>query len=495
MYRSVITIIIIVLTMLITLSGCKTNSSEKDSYKQQHIPVIDNVQYIKISKHDESVHLSHFDQEVLDAILQGLIVDAKPSFIDDPEHVGEMYSMEVVSDTASITYKVNDLRYTDAQDSSVKLYATIEDNQSLAWELPSAWMRMLLKENPTGATEPLLHVSINENSNSVIVLANRDMKRNSVYQAIKDTVTFTGKQEERKLDYSVHITDPQRFVVRFNTLEEKEAVYFRLDAVQTLSGESFAGDRPSYRNQVILYGKPTFQGLRWVDMHGEAVREQRLDSALLLQPIRNANQQQTSLMVYDTQDRQTLINLDTGETKPIHIKQWPGAENGYGNDYGTSVLFTDQVLDGTSYVVKGNRYIYRYSASDDVDELQKIYDSDRPIYGIATSPDNCRIAILVPSDPSIGPEADLIVMDEEGHILFIKERASYVGHSEGFLFVYPMTWLNEQTIVVPIIGLGEDSFYRGKAYIHLNEDKTELEADILLPDAALSLLETVVGDI
>lgn len=485
-------IMIIMLAILVTVTGCKT-PEEATNNDHDLFPVIEDVRSIKVLRDDGTNMIIHSTQEgKIEKLLQGLLNDAKPSYIDDPEPFGQIYKVEMMSDSISQTYTVNDLRLTDSLESSVKIYAETNEDHSLAWDLPTSWIQLLLNEQDKANTEPSLYVSTNELSNSVIVLSNRNMMRSSVGKAIEATLTISGLQSDKMPDYSIFWTDPQRFVVRFNNLSAKENVYFRLDDVQAESGESFASESQPIRNQVVLYEKSAFQGLRWVKQQGLIMREQGLDSATLLQPVWTDAQKKNSLIVYDIDDSQRLINLDTGDTKPVQIKQWPEDENSYGNDYGSSVLFSDRSVDGSSYVVKGNHIVYRYSEPD---VLQKLYVSDQPIYGIAASPDNSKIAILVPSDSFIGSSADLIVFDEEGNELFREEKASFIGHSDGFLFVYPMTWENDHTIVVPIIGKGDEAFFQGKAYVHAEDGTIEKEANKTLPIDAMNLLKKVVGEL
>ncbi|WP_222125152.1 hypothetical protein, partial [Bacillus pumilus] len=82
--------------------------------------------------------------------------------------------------------------------------------------------------------------------------------------------------------------------------------------------------------------------------------------------------------------------------------------------------------------------------------FQELYESARPVYGIAASPDNDRLARLVASDDTFGPDADLIVLDRDGNQLLNRPRASYLSHSDGFLFIYPLAWNDNETVTVPV---------------------------------------------
>ncbi|MDQ0062663.1 hypothetical protein J2T14_004863 [Paenibacillus harenae] len=43
----------------------------------------------------------------------------------------------------------------------------------------------------------------------------------------------------------------------------------------------------------------------------------------------------------------------------------------------------------------------------------------------------------------------MIILSDKGKVLCNKEKAAYVLHSDGFLFVYPKAWIDSHTIAVP----------------------------------------------
>ncbi|MBB3127291.1 hypothetical protein FHS19_001945 [Paenibacillus rhizosphaerae] len=97
------------------------------------------------------------------------------------------------------------------------------------------------------------------------------------------------------------------------------------------------------------------------------------------------------------------------------------------------------------------------------------------------------MALLVASDDTFGPDADLIVLDRDGNKLLHRPRASYLSHSDGFLFIYPLVWNDNETVKVPVDGYKEGRS-RGVLHIRLNREGASYETDPLLPAAAWRIL-------
>ncbi|BBH21771.1 hypothetical protein Back11_31160 [Paenibacillus baekrokdamisoli] len=478
---------ILLILVLLFAAGCKNTEPEVEK-PDPMFPVMERVKSVAVTNDEGTEVLANLEnEEVIAALLLGLH-DAVPSYIEDPEPSGKLLKVKMTNESATQTYTVNDLRETDSLDYSVKIYVDNSDGPSRAWVLPTAWARLLLGYDSSMNEEPLLYASVNTLSNSVVVQSNRNMNRDSVDKAIKDTLVTSMMETNDQLDYHIYWSDPQRFVIRFAKVGEGNSLLFRLDGVMAETGESFASKSQPFRNQVIVYGKSS--GLRWVNTNREIEREQKYDSAVLIQPIWSDNQQD-SLLVYHHNDSQSLIKLSTGDIHAMNLTEWPQLKKGYGNDYGTGVLYADRFTSGMSYAVKENKTVYRVNSR--TGEASKLYVSEKPIYGIAASPDNKRVAILVSSDSIISSFADLIVLNSLGKEIFRKNKASFSGHSDGFLFVYPISWLDNHRIGVIFQGKGDEEFLRGKAYINIEDASMKKEADVSLPDEAMQLLENYIG--
>ncbi|MBP1993760.1 hypothetical protein [Paenibacillus eucommiae] len=483
--------VILIFVILLSAAGCKdTEQGVENPNPDNAFPVMEHVQSVKVMNNNGSEVIFELNEEEdIVALLQGL-QDAVPSYIDDPEPNGRLYKVEMKNELTTQTYTVNDLRETDSLDFSVKIYTESSEGQGQAWELSSAWIRLLLGYT-SAIVEPLLYVSTNEDSSSVIVQSTLSLDRGSVEKAIKDTLITSVAVSGGQPQYHIYWSDSQRFVVRFPNLEEGTSVHFRLDGVLSETGVSFASESQPIRNLAVLNSQKPLKGLKWVNINSEIIREQKLESAVLIQPIWTDNQDKDSILVYHPDDSQSLIQLSTGDLKSINIREWPDLEEVYGNDYGTNVLFSDRFVEEKSYAVKGNRTVY--SVNRKTGEAKKLYSSEKPIYGMASSPDSNRIAILVSSESFIGPFADLIVINKEGKEIFRKKEASYVGHSDGFLFVYPMTWVDDQTIGVPYRWKDEDRYVSGNSYIHIKDASIKNEEEVTLPNEAIELLEQYTG--
>lgn len=110
---------------------------------------------------------------------------------------------------------------------------------------------------------------------------------------------------------------------------------------------------------------------------------------------------------------------------------------------------------------------------------------------MAASPSGDRIALLTASDEYIGPEADLLLLNSKGRKLASWPRAAYMSHSDGFLFPYPLTWPDEDTVAVPISGRGD--MVHGKAFVDVKRGTVRTVSDPELPAAAMELLARKIG--
>ncbi|KAE9084354.1 hypothetical protein PF010_g20863 [Phytophthora fragariae] len=462
----------------------------RDAGSRSDLPIIDPDQIIAVvlKNPDQSLAVERTDAQEIASILQGLKV-AKPSYIDDPEPSGShQYILQIKSKKTVQTFTVNDLRDTDTLDAGVKLYGSGADGVK-AWSLTSAWLRQLLGDSGT-EDGPHLYVTLHEDSGSAVIQANQDMNRESVAKAIETTLSYSAGGEALP-SYQLYWSDSQRFVVRFANLAKGTSVRFLLDGATTASGQSFAGKSEPLRNQVIVNAVSSFSGLRWIGTDSKTIRKLPMQSSVLLQPVYAKDNKTDAVLAYSSGDTLNRIDLASGELKSVAVPKWPGKEQPFGNDYGTHLLFSDRSGGNMVYAVYGNRVLY--AVNRETGKATKLYVSARPIYGIAASPDNSKVAILIASDPFTGADADLAVFDKTGKKLFGSKKAAYVSHSDGFLFVYGMKWTDDKTIAVPLIGSGNAGFSRGKTYIHLQNGTRHSEADAILTQEAAKLLKAASG--
>ncbi len=339
--------------------------------------------------------------------------------------------------------------------------------------------------------EPLLYTQIDDVAGTVTVTANTEVNRHSVEEEVASSWWVTAPSGASKVDYDIEFRTDKAFVVRITGLEVVESVYFNLNGVMSEAGQSFAQDNAS-RNEVIVTGKQQLQRLKWLDGKGELVRELPLSSALMIQSVDTDSQAGNEALAVYSHGSQRLVQAESGEAADSGLVNWAGTVEPYGNDYGSAILYADRWSGDVVYGIYGNREVF--SANRATGELNKHYVSEKPIYGIASSPDGGRFAILVPSDEFVGPEADLIVFDRSGKEQWRKNKAAFSGHSEGFVFPYAMSWPEENTIVVPTEIEGDDRSYRGKAFVSLIGDKVIKQRNEALPEDVFNSFSKEIGE-
>ncbi|MDO7907771.1 hypothetical protein Q5741_15270 [Paenibacillus sp. JX-17] len=235
-----------------------------------------------------------------------------------------------------------------------------------------------------------------------------------------------------------------------------------------------------------LAPREDFYGVRLVQKNGSVVTEWPSPSYIMYQPVWNRySGSDPQMLVYSSDGKPPSILLPDGTTSALAEPRWAKAKKDFGNDYGQNVQYADRIVDNQTFAVKGNRTLYKVNLT--TSETVKLYESKNPIYGVAASPDNSRVALLVASDSFLGPDADLIVLDEAGRKQYSKARASYLSHSDGLLYIYPFSWKDNATVAVPVDGYKENRS-RGKDYIQVDRNETFYQADEQLPVEVKRLL-------
>ncbi|WNS45617.1 hypothetical protein [Paenibacillus sp. MMS20-IR301] len=236
----------------------------------------------------------------------------------------------------------------------------------------------------------------------------------------------------------------------------------------------------------------SFLGVRLIGKQGNIIQEWAADNINLFQPVQTGHGQEAQLFIYRMANEQPELLLEDGTLMSWPAPDWTGAETGYGNDYGNNVLYADRLLNDEIFAVNGNRTLYLVNIKSGA--AQKLYSAERPIYGMSASPDNSMAALLVASEPYIGPNADLIVLDRKGNSLVNIQKASVQSHSDGFLFIYPMAWKDPVTLAVPAGGY-EQYGNGGVNLVNIQTRQMEFREKPALSPDLLHLFEEAAGQV
>lgn len=468
------------------LLGC--SNKKTDDNKPQLIPLFDDVQLVSVLTRDDTIIIEHQKPSIISKLLQGM-KEAQPSYIGDPEQSGNFYKLVLTGSGESQTFSVNDLRDTNAN-LSAKLYAELPGNEhAVAWSLPTAWIQLLL-DSKINEEEPRLLFTIDEDSDSVTLVANRDMNQPTLKEAIVSNLSVRSDDDRPLLEYKLDWTDARRAVIRFPNLPQGSLVEFTLDGTETTAGEIFQIYTPQGNRMIAVHEGPAWSGLRWVNTTGKVVREHGFDSAAIIEPAVNKEAEQ-SIIIYNHDDTAYLLNAESGDIKDITIYDWDNPKEKYRSDYGVGTLYSYSEEDAL-YVAQGLETVYHVNLIDGL--KTPIYESDRAIYGMASSPSGTHIAILVSSDLYLGSYADLVVIDAKGKIVSQFSKVAYMGHSDGWHFIYPVMWIDNDTITVPLVGSPDDSFLRGSAFIHYKNGLLSKEDSIEMPVEVVTILKSLIGE-
>jgi len=487
--------VLFLLAIVMILQACSKHKAIEEtpvSSPMVDIPLIKDTQTITVFDPDGKLIAEHREPDVINELLQGM-KEARPSYIGDPEQSGDLYQLVLAGNDKSRTFSVNDLRKTNALDVSVKLYATISDEeQAKAWSLNTSWIQRLL-DAQVNDEEPELLVTLDEDNDSATLVANRDIDQQSLREAIESTLIVRSSDDDASAEFTMNWTDSRRVVLRFPDLPQGATVEFRMEGTETHDGEPFQIRSPQDGKVLTLRQGSAWSGLRWVDTTGRTVHEHGFHSGVMIQPLRYREFDQ-EIVIYNNDNITYLFDPDKREIKDISIPEWADDKEEYRSDDGVDRLYSYSAEKDILYVAKGLQTIYRVNPADGT--KQAIYESDRPIYGMASSPNGEHIAILLDSELNLGPYADLLVIDDKGKIVSEFTKAAYSGHSDGWHFIYPVRWVDDETIAVPLIGSSGESFFRGKALFYLKKGLLSKEATpATLPEDAVALLKSSIDEL
>jgi hypothetical protein len=244
-------VLLFMLVIVTILQACSKADVEQET--PIAIPLFEETQTITVFNRDKTLVMEHKDPEVINKLLQGM-KEAMPSYIGDPEQSGNLYEIVLTSGNESRTFSVNDLSGTNVTDVSAKLYAKLPGQEhAVAWSLSKAWIQLLLNPDIEDA-EPELHVTIDEDSDSAIMTANREIERQSLEDAIESTLYVGMNNVDDSPEYTISWTDNRRVVIRFPDLPEGGTVEFIPEGAKSTEGEVFQVVSQQGSRVVVIHG-------------------------------------------------------------------------------------------------------------------------------------------------------------------------------------------------------------------------------------------------
>ncbi|QUL54343.1 PD40 domain-containing protein [Paenibacillus tritici] len=302
--------------------------------------------------------------------------------------------------------------------------------------------------------EPFLYIEqlnvIGGSGQLVQVKSNSDINQASLEQALKNSLQTSDPQIEFR--YTLEWESPRFVQIRLHM--DENSTYsgtFNLDETTTTGGQTYASAEQPFRNTVIVSSRSD-QGS--ILFRGIVSGTQRVVPGWKTGWVKTIHNQESAVpsFLFYGQEEHHLVQAMTGHT--LDLPSFSLEKGSYGNDYGYHEMYSDRFYPGFTYMVSGNKTLYRVDLKDFT--RKQLHTFNKPVYGMSSSPDGTRIAVLTAHDDYIGPGADLLVLDEKGNTLLSRENAVYLSHSDGFLFVYPLTWEDDSILLLPADS-GEDN--------------------------------------
>ncbi|MEK3900787.1 hypothetical protein [Paenibacillus sp. FSL R7-0179] len=295
--------------------------------------------------------------------------------------------------------------------------------------------------------EPLLYIeqlkSIGGGGQLIQVKSNSDIDQNSLEQALKNSLQTS--DPETGFRYTLEWESPRFLQIRLH-LDESSAWSgtFNLDEAVTADGRKYASTEQPYRNSVVVRTQAGEGSLLFQGITSGIRRVVPAWNTGWIKSIQTPKSVAPSYLFYG-QEKHHLVHALTGEA--LEIPAFPEEKEAYGNDYGYQEMYSDRFYGDFTYMISGNKTLYRVDLKDFT--RMKLHVFDMPVYGMSSSADGKRIAVLTAHDEFIGPGADLAVLDQKGKILHSRENAVFLSHSDGFLFVYPLAWADDSYLILP----------------------------------------------
>lgn len=219
---------------------------------------------------------------------------------------------------------------------------------------------------------------------------------------------------------------------------------FNLDEAVTTDGRKYASTEQPYRNTVVIRAGDGEGSLLFQGVTSGTRRVVPAWNTGWIKSIQTRESVAASYLFYG-QEKHHLVHALTGEA--LEIPVFAQEKDAYGNDYGYHEMYSDRFYGDFTYMISGNKTLYRVDLKGFT--RTKLHVFSKPVYGMSSSPDGKRIAVLTAHDEYIGPGADLTVLDQKGKILHSQQNAAFISHSDGFLFVYSLTWEDDSNLILP----------------------------------------------
>ncbi|CAM4263707.1 hypothetical protein [Paenibacillus typhae] len=300
---------------------------------------------------------------------------------------------------------------------------------------------------PLNPEEPFLYIeqlkSLGGHGQVVQVKSNTDIDQASLEAALEKSLQTSDPQAQ--FSYTLEWESPRFVQIRLKLDEERTfSGTFNLDEANTADGRSYASTEQPYRNTVVVRSLTEQGSVHFKGIVSGTQRMLPVWNTGWVKAVDNQDYKAPSYLFYG-QEEHHLVQAMTGQE--LTIPAFPREEGAYGNDYGYHEMYSDRFYPGYTYMVSGNKTLYRVDLKDFT--RKKLHVFDKPVYGMSSSPDGTRIAVLYAHDDYIGPGADLLVLDQKGNKLLSRENAAFLSHSDGFLFVYPLAWEDDSILILP----------------------------------------------
>lgn len=320
---------------------------------------------------------------------------------------------------------------------------------------------------------------------TVVITSNSDADRASVEAAIRKSIV-SSDTSRTKVDFQLDWKSDREFTVSLPKLADREVIRFDFTGAKNKRGVAFidpsqvnpphvtvkrsSSDKPS----VVTKNVRTGQEKRSDAMLAERQygSDYKVKSVLKTGPKGAAA---TYALLYGAKGHQ-LVDPVKGTAVTLPLVSTKGKSPFADWMLYQDELYSDRFYEGHTFMVKGHTDVYKIDLKSK--KPTPLWSSkDKPIYGIASSPDGTKVAVLVSHDTAAGPWADLLVLDTKGKTVYKRSKFSFTSKSDGVLSSYPIAWTDNRTVVAKTEISVKGSMKLGYRSIDIKANKVKELAD------------------
>ncbi|RAU96367.1 hypothetical protein [Paenibacillus sp. YN15] len=273
--------------------------------------------------------------------------------------------------------------------------------------------------------------------------SNLELNRSLLEQALPKQLA-SNHPGRASLSYTLEWQSGKEFALTFSDLLPREIIHFQADYPPADGHGRINEEMPHLSGGAVQYRESGLAAATVVT-ELEPFQHRYLPSAKPFQQM--AKHAETGLsytLAYDDAGLY-IASLSDGAVRTLPL---PAAEDRFSLKglHGYEAVILPKILyEDAIYAVMSHSQVYRINTR--TEQARLIYTSAKPIVGMSSSPNGKLIGLML-QDERFLSEADLVIINEKGQVRNTFPEAAYISHSDGYINIYPLEWVNDNRVRV-----------------------------------------------